>query len=221
MASRAQPPLWRETMKAGAVRSSALLGAIFLFTLTILMIIALASYHSGDPSLNTASGGPAQNWLGPPGAWFADLAFTLFGPLPTILLLPVAPILATRLWRGVSAGRWRRMLISAVIGVALIGTALSFVWVSAVRAFPAGWGGLIGLSLADLLRWGIDFIGDPVAILWTGRAAGLLAGVAGAVIYVRALQIPTSKSCRPNRRASRQRGRNRARSPSLIRALAR
>ncbi|MGH6612975.1 DNA translocase FtsK [Sphingomonas sp.] len=189
MASRAQPPLWRETMKAGAVRSSALLGAITLFTLTILMIIALASYHSGDPSLNTASGGPAQNWLGTPGAWFADLAFALFGPLPAILLLPVAPILAMRLWRGVSAGRWRRMLIGAVIGVALIGTALSFVSASSVLALPAGWGGLIGLSLADLLRWGIDFIGDPVVILWTGRGVGLLAGVAGAVVYVRALQI--------------------------------
>ncbi|QNA85871.1 DNA translocase FtsK [Sphingomonas sp. So64.6b] len=189
MASRAQPPLWRETMKAGAVRSSALLSAIALFTLTILMVIALASYHSGDPSLSTASGTPAENWLGLPGSWFADLAFTLFGPFPTIMLLPIAPIMASRLWRGHPTIRWVRMLVGAVIGVVLIGTALSFIWSSAIPKLPAGVGGIFGLILADLLRWGVDFIGDPTAIMWTGRGVGLLTGIIGIVVYVRSMLI--------------------------------
>ena len=56
MASRAQPALWRETVKAGAVRSGALIAAIVIFASTVLMTVALASYHPGDPALNTASG---------------------------------------------------------------------------------------------------------------------------------------------------------------------
>ena len=61
MASRAQPALWRETVKAGAVRSGALIAAIALFVGTLLMALALASYHPSDPALNTASGGDPAN----------------------------------------------------------------------------------------------------------------------------------------------------------------
>ena len=68
MASRAQPPLWRETVRAGAVRSGALIAAITLVALVALIVVALASYHASDPSLNTASAGPARNWLGRGGA---------------------------------------------------------------------------------------------------------------------------------------------------------
>ena len=87
------------------------------------MALALASYHPGDPALNTASGGDVRNLVGPPGAWFADLALTLFGPA-VALLLPVGPIVAMRLWRDLPAGRWVRMLRNAAIGVALMATAL-------------------------------------------------------------------------------------------------
>ena len=192
MASRARPALWRETVKAGAVRSGALLSALALFVATIVMVVALASYHSGDPSLNTAAGGPAENWLGLPGAWFADLALTLFG-WTVLLLLPIAPIVALRLWRNEPAGRWLRMVIGGTIGAALIGTAVSFVAASSVLALPAGWGGVLGLGLAEGLRWGIGFIGDPVAVLWTGRGIGLLAGLVGAIVWARSLQVALSR----------------------------
>ncbi|WP_260597195.1 FtsK/SpoIIIE family DNA translocase [Sphingomonas endolithica] len=192
MASRARPALWRETVKAGAVRSSALLAALALFTATIVMVIALASYHSGDPSLNTASRGPAENWLGLPGAWFADLALTLFGPA-VVLLVPVAPVMAMRLWRNEPTGRWGWMLGGAAIGTVLVGTALAFMSGSSVLALPAGWGGVLGLGITDILRWGMDFIGDPVAILWTGRGLGLLAAIIGAIVWARSLQIDLSR----------------------------
>ena len=188
MASRARPALWRETVKAGAVRSSALLIALGLFAATLIMVVALASYHSGDPSLNTASGGPAQNWLGLPGAWFADLALTLFGPT-VVLLLPIAPIIGLRLWRDAPVGGWIRMLTTAILGVVLINIALAFISAASVLALPAGWSGVLGLGLADGLRWVIHFIGDPVAILWTGRGVGVIAGVAGLIIWARSLKI--------------------------------
>ncbi len=72
----------------------------------ILVLISLATYHSGDPSLNTASGGPAENWLGTPGAWTADLLLALFG-LPIGAVLLTALMIALRLWADVPVGRWR------------------------------------------------------------------------------------------------------------------
>src|SRR4051812_45086858 len=113
MASRAQTPLWRETVRAGAARSGALIGAMAIVIGAVLLMIALVTYHSGDPSLNTASGGPAQNWLGEPGAWIADISFLLFGPA-IAFLLPIALMIATRLWRDIPVGRWRLMLIAAI-----------------------------------------------------------------------------------------------------------
>ena len=151
MASRAQPALWRETVKAGAVRSGALIAAIALFVGTLLMALALASYHPSDPALNTASGGDPANLVGPPGAWFADIALTLFGPA-VALLLPIGPILGMRLWRDAPLGHWVRMVRGAAIGVALMASALAFVSGTSVLALPAGWGGVIGLSVSSAVH---------------------------------------------------------------------
>ncbi len=188
MASRAQPALWRETVKAGAVRSGALIAAIVIFASTVLMTVALASYHPGDPALNTASGGYPANLIGPPGAWFADIALSLFGPV-VALLLPVGPIVAMRLWRDQPAGRWVRMLRGATIGVALMASALAFVSDGAVLALPAGWGGVVGLAAASSVHWALAFIGDAGIELWSARAVGLIAAVGGALIWGRSVEL--------------------------------
>ncbi len=188
MASRAQPVLWRETVKAGAVRSGAVIAAVALMLAALVMALALASYHAGDPAMNTASGGPAENLLGLPGAWFADLALWLLGPV-VALLLPIVPIVAMRLWRDLPAGRWGRMVRMALIGTALMATALAFVSDSAVMALPAGWGGVVGLGVSGAIRAAIGLIGDPVIELWSARAVGLVAAIAGAIIWGRSLEI--------------------------------
>ena len=188
MASRAQPALWRETVKAGAVRSGALIAAIALFVGTLLMALALASYHPSDPALNTASGGYPANLVGPPGAWFADIALTLFGPA-VALLLPIGPILGMRLWRDAPLGHWLRMVRGAAIGVALMASALAFVSGTSVLALPAGWGGVIGLSVSSAVHWGLSFIGQPVAELWSARAVGLIAAIAGAIVWGKSIEI--------------------------------
>ncbi|MEP7006677.1 MAG: DNA translocase FtsK 4TM domain-containing protein [Sphingomonas bacterium] len=188
MASRAQTPLWRETMKAGAARSGALIGAIAIMIAAILMLIALATYHSGDPSLNTASGGPAQNWLGEPGAWLADICFLLFGPA-ILLVLPISLMIALRLWRDIPVGRWRLMLLASIGGIALIGTTFALISSSAMRGLPAGAGGVVGIAFADLLHWAISQIGDPTAMLWTARGVGALIGLAGMAIWASSFVI--------------------------------
>ncbi len=202
MASRAQPALWRETVKAGAVRSGALIASVAIFVATVAMVLALASYHASDPALNTASGGNPANLIGPPGAWFADIALSVFGPA-VALLLPVGPIVGMRLWRDLPAGHWGLMLRNTALGVALMASALAFVSDSSVLALPAGWGGIVGLAVANTTEWALGFIGQPVAELWSARAIGLLLGVAGAIVWGRSLEIELGERNWRFRRAGR------------------
>jgi S-DNA-T family DNA segregation ATPase FtsK/SpoIIIE len=188
MASRAQTSLWRETVKAGAVRSGALATAIALFVATVLMALALASYRPGDAALNTASGISTGNLIGPPGAWFADLALTLFGPA-VALLLPIAPIVGLRLWREQPAGAWKRMLRQAVLGVALMAVALACVSDGAVLALPFGWGGAVGLGGVAAARWALAFANNPLVTWWSVVALGFVTGLAGAIVWGRSLEV--------------------------------
>lgn len=200
MASRAQPSLWRETVKAGAVRSGALATAIVLFVGTVLMALALASYRPGDSALNTAAAaGVTGNLLGAPGAWFADLALTTFGPA-VALLLPIGPVIGLRLWRDQPAGAWKRMLRQALVGVSLMAIALACVSDEAVLALPFGWGGAIGLSGVAAARWALAFAQNPLVTWWSIVALGVVTGLAGAVVWGRSLEVDLPRGWIPRRR---------------------
>ncbi|MBO9714717.1 DNA translocase FtsK [Sphingomonas sp.] len=186
MASRAQAPLWRDTMKASARRSSALIGGFLVFAGVVLLSLALVSYHAQDPSLNTAAGGPARNILGEPGAWIADGLFSLLGA-PAWLLMPVGLIVANRLWRDRSTGGWGKMLRGATIGALFFGTALALV--PFYSTLPAGRGGLIGLELAALVRLGLEQLREPQAALWAGRGIALVLGTFGLWWWWRSLDF--------------------------------
>ncbi|MGK6322835.1 DNA translocase FtsK [Sphingomonas sp. DT-51] len=188
MASRADAPLWRETVKAGALRSGALIVAVALFALTLAMAVALASYHPSDAAFNTAAGGVGGNLLGAPGAWFADLALTLFGPA-VALLLPVAPLVAVRLWREQPAGEWPRMLRGTVLAVALMAVALGCAAPGAVPALPFGWGGAVGLGVVAATRWALGLVGDAPVRWWGVVALGVVSGIGGAFLWGRSLEI--------------------------------
>ena len=199
MASRAQTSLWRETVKAGAVRSGALATAMVLFIATVLMALALVSYRPGDGSLNTASAGVTGNLLGVPGAWFADLALTVFGPA-VALLLPIGPVIGLRLWRDQPAGAWKRMLRQAVIGVSLMAVALACVSDDAVLALPFGWGGGIGLGGVAAARWALGFANNPLVTWWSIVALGVVTGLAGAIVWGRSLEVDLPRGWIPRRK---------------------
>ena len=188
MASHAQPALWRDVLRTGAARSGALMGAAGLFLLAAGLLLALASYRSGDPSFNTAAGGPAANLLGTPGALIADLLFAIWGA-PALMLLPLLFVWATRLWRGRIVGAWKRMAADTLLGVALMGMTLALVSRGAVPALPGGWGGMVGLGLADLMRWAAGHLGNDQAIVWTLRGVGLLSGAVAAAFWARGLDL--------------------------------
>src|ERR1700733_7091171 len=73
-----------------------------LLLVSILIFLALATYHAADPSLNTAMGavGPhvARNWIGLFGAYLSDLLLQSIGI--TAFLLP--------LWLGSIGWTWMR-----------------------------------------------------------------------------------------------------------------
>ncbi|MDR6789098.1 S-DNA-T family DNA segregation ATPase FtsK/SpoIIIE [Sphingomonas sp. BE138] len=192
MASRADAPLWRETVKAGALRSGALIVATALFVLTVAMAVALVTYRPGDAALNTAAAGVTGNLLGSAGAWFADLALTLFGPA-VALLLPVAPIVGLRLWRGQPTGEGARMLRNTAAGVALMAVTLACVAPGAVPALPFGWGGAVGSGVVGAFRSGVALFGQPLVTWWSVVALGLVTGIAGAIVWGRSLEIDLAR----------------------------
>ena len=83
-----------------------------LFAAAVLIAIALTGYHHTDPSFNTASSGVTMNFLGPAGAYTADLLLQLFGI--SAALLPL--LLFAWGWRLIKkqgfSNIWVRLLIS-------------------------------------------------------------------------------------------------------------
>ena len=141
-------------------RTGSLLGGGALIVATLLALLALVTYHTSDPSPNTAAGGPVANWAGAPGAWLADILLSLFGP-PVILLLPLSLAVGLRLLRGTEAGRWGRSLFFTLFGLSLIGLGAGLLVGGAVNGLPAGWGGNIGLGLARAVEAGLGALGEP------------------------------------------------------------
>ncbi|MBB5719269.1 S-DNA-T family DNA segregation ATPase FtsK/SpoIIIE [Stakelama sediminis] len=188
MATKAQPALWRDTMKAGALRSGAMLGALVLLAATILLVTALASYHPSDPSLNTAAAGPARNWLGTPGAYIADLLYMIAG-WTVWLLVPLVLLWAVRLWRDSPVGRWKAMLRNVLIGMLLIGIAIELIWDGSVSTLSGGYGGIIGMGIAAALRWATHFIGNVQGIWWTERGLAASFALVGIFLWARGMTI--------------------------------
>jgi S-DNA-T family DNA segregation ATPase FtsK/SpoIIIE len=87
-----------------------------------------------------APAGPAQNWLGLPGAYGSDLLLLLLGP-GGVTLLPVLALAGVRLLGGRPAGRIGRALLVAAVGAVLIGMALGLTTKSVVLRPPRGLGG--------------------------------------------------------------------------------
>ncbi|SCW62858.1 DNA translocase FtsK [Sphingobium faniae] len=140
-------PEWREMLKRSLIRSGALIGAITLMLATLFLALALLSYTPSDPSMNTVAGDHVRNVMQLPGAWVADFLLWLFG-VPVALLLPLMAITARRLWGDQDMSGWKAQVGKCLIGIVLIGLALSLFQPDPLVGLPAGWGGVIALVLA-------------------------------------------------------------------------
>jgi DNA segregation ATPase FtsK/SpoIIIE, S-DNA-T family len=79
------------------------IGLLIGGALLLLCLLALLTYHVADPAWSTSGHGQAvRNWMGPVGAWLADLAYFVFGYSVWWCLAA-----AGRAWLGALA-RWMR-----------------------------------------------------------------------------------------------------------------
>jgi len=110
-----------------------LLGVVLLLV-SLLLVLALATYHVSDPSLNTATDAAgahaARNWVGLLGAYVSDFLFQTLGV--TAFLLP--------LWMGGIAWAWMHSRPGGSPWLRWMGIVLSLVFIPAVLGLmPWGW----------------------------------------------------------------------------------
>ncbi len=186
MASRAQS--LQESIRTGARRSGTLAGAIGLYVGAALLAILLITYRPDDPAMNTASGGPARNWLGAPGAWTADILLAGFGPAIG-LIVPLVLVAAWRMWRGIPVTGWERRSGGALVAIMLIGVSLALVRGEAVTGLPGGLGGATGFAGAGLIRWGLSFLPDAGMANAAAWLAAALLAITGVIWWARSLGL--------------------------------
>ena len=149
---------------------------LVLLLVALMLLLALATYHSSDPSLNTASGeaGPqaVRNWIGLFGATLSDLLLQAIGI--TAFLLP--------LWLGGLGWTWMRSRPGGLAWLRWMGTALALTFLPAVLALlPWHWRWLHALPVEGVV--GTLISGWLVAYL-NLRGAWLVAGaLAAAGLY--------------------------------------
>ena len=142
-------------------------------TIAVLVALALISYNPHDPSFNVSAESPdlhaARNWIGPVGAYGADLLFQGFGF--AAFLLPAGMfMLGARWFRSEPVESPAVKLIGYALLVLML-PALLTLWrellprvVPEVRgAIPPG--GLLGHIVSTVLRMGFGTVGANVVAL--------------------------------------------------------
>lgn len=152
-------PDWRDRLRDSMRRLLLRSWGIVLTAIAVAGALALASHNSTDPSFTTAAAGPPANWLGPVGAYSSDLLLLLFG-LGSVLFVPVVLLAGLRRSRAQPPGRTGRALSLAALAAILFGIALGLTSGSAVSGLPSGWGGVVGLAVANGLDALIGLIPD-------------------------------------------------------------
>jgi DNA segregation ATPase FtsK/SpoIIIE, S-DNA-T family len=136
-------------------------------TLAILMALALLSYSPHDSSFNVASQAPeshpARNWIGPAGAYGADLLFQVFGYAAFLLPMGICA-LGLRWFRSHPLDSAVATLVGYAMLILSVPSLLALWGLPEVRgAIPPG--GLLGTLLAEGLHAAFNSVGSHVVAL--------------------------------------------------------
>ncbi len=167
---------------------------LLLLSLGLVVLLSLASYHTQDPSWNTASSARPLNLIGYPGAWLSDLLLQSFG---------IAAFLFPFLLFGL-AWKWVRSeeveagaikLVGATLLILSLTAAVSFVPRVTLFSGAISLGGLMGLLLSRYLMHNLNPTGAilltittlvvSVYLVSTFTMAKLAGWLAGPVDYAR------------------------------------
>ncbi len=188
---------WRAVFRRSLRRSLELAGALVLFAGMIFLALAMISYRQTDPSASTAAGGPVLNWMGIYGAWVAERALFLFGPV-AVLFLPLLYVFARKLWRFVEEEdnealphtdhAWWRPIGVLLFAMALLATVMALIFTRPGGSLPASMGGIAGLLGAGAVR-GLAGLLPDAAQGWTIFASGIAAMFGGSLLVGRVFAL--------------------------------
>src|SRR4029077_16847122 len=133
-----------------------------LLSLGLVMLLSLVSYHTQDPSFDTAAASRPLNLVGYPGSYLSDLFFQTFGA--TAFLFPLLAFLLS--WK------WIRSEELEAGGIKIFGSILLTLAISAAFSFvpfhlfdgTIRIGGTLGLVIANYL---VDSLNVTGALLFT------------------------------------------------------
>jgi S-DNA-T family DNA segregation ATPase FtsK/SpoIIIE len=160
------------------------MGAVLL-GLVALTLLSLATWSVDDPSFSYASGNPAKNWLGFPGAVIADISFQVFGLGIFVLLVPPA-LWGWAMFRRRMPSRMT-LRLPAWIGACILACGVAgFIAAPESWPLPTGLGGLIGQSFTNLailatgespqpvtaVLFAIIIAAPALALFWTAMGLG-------------------------------------------------
>jgi len=134
-----------------------------LLSMGLVILLSLVSYHSQDPSWNTAAGSRPLNLAGYPGAWLSDVLLQTFGA--AAFLFPLLAFLLS--WKWIRSDELDAGAVK-IFGAALLTlgvcAALSF---APLRLFGGTirLGGTLGLALANYLVDSLNLAGALVATI--------------------------------------------------------
>ncbi len=187
---------WRAALKRSVRRSAEIAGSLALLAGVVFLALALVSYHQTDPSTSTAAGGTVANWMGVAGAWAAERALFLFGPV-SALFLPLLYVFSRKLWRMVEEDdegvphadhAWWRPIGVLLFAMTLLATVLALGFGQVRGSLPAGLGGISGLLGASAITALAQFLPEA-ARGWAILAAALLCLGGGAVLAGRVFAV--------------------------------
>jgi DNA segregation ATPase FtsK/SpoIIIE, S-DNA-T family len=140
-------------------RLNELIGFLFMIT-AVLVALSLISYSPHDVAFNVsappADGPLAHNWIGPVGAYSADLLFQVFGF--AAFLLPVAfLILGWKWFRSRTINSQLATIFGYMLLLLSLPSLLSLWHFPEVRGLPPG--GMLGSLLSGSLQSGFNFWG--------------------------------------------------------------
>ena len=144
--------------------------------LSLILLLALLSYSPADPAFSIAGGDDAvTNRMGPAGAWFADIAFLLFGA--SAYLFPILVLIAgIFLFRGDAMPERGQMIWRGAGFLLVIATSSGL----ATLHFQSPdlretAGGILGRIVGHGLEYGLGLLGTTVLLLVLWLAAVQLA----------------------------------------------
>ena len=154
-----KPPKAPRKLLVASPRTVSEVGAVGLGALGLITLLALASYHPDDASLNAAGREEIQNWAGAAGGYWADLLFQSLG----VGAFPFGLCLIIASWKTLYGQQvlpsWREGLGLTALMVS-VGTCAHLFLIHESHPYPPG--GFVGAVLGQSLYENFAFIGGAI-----------------------------------------------------------